>query len=388
MNPEPGSGAAADGSGIALVISSLRMGGAEKVMAFLVNGLAAEGQRVRILLTQPPGGEPPYYPLDPRVRVESLGFAGRFRGPFGALRRVAALRRALLAERPGAVISFIHRTNVQVLFALLGSGVPVLVSEHINPRYGPAEKRWRILRRMIYPRARTVTVLTERCAAYFRPWLGARVRVLPNPVPEPEPREAAPHARRHEILGCGRLVPQKGFDLLIRAFHSVAPRLAGWNVSLYGDGPLRGSLQALIAELGLKDRIFLRGVTRTPHDAMRDAAIFALPSRYEGFPIVLCEAMACGMAVVAMDCETGPRELITSGEDGLLVPSGDVNALAEALLMLAHDPGRRAALGARAAGISRKYAPGVILEQWRSLLRDAQGRDAEHAPRRGAGRDS
>jgi GalNAc-alpha-(1->4)-GalNAc-alpha-(1->3)-diNAcBac-PP-undecaprenol alpha-1,4-N-acetyl-D-galactosaminyltransferase len=373
MNSEPARGGV---TGATLVISSLRMGGAEKVMAFLANGLAAEGLRVRVLLTQPPPDEAPYYHLDPRIHVENLGLAAGFRGsflpPLRALRRVAVLRRALLAQPPDAVISFIHRTNVQVLLALRGSGVPVIVSEHINPWHGPVQGKWRFLRRLIYPGARAVVVLTERGADYFRPWLGAKVRVIPNPVPPPEGHPAAPE-RVNEILGCGRLVAQKGFDLLIRAFHSVAPRLPGWNVSIYGDGPLREDLRRFIAELGLQDRVFLRGVTRTPHEVMRSAAIFALPSRFEGFPIALCEAMACGTAVVAADCETGPRELITHGEDGLLVPSGDVNALAEALLRLARSPNERARLGARAVRISEKYAPETVLKQWRDLLGELRG---------------
>jgi glycosyltransferase involved in cell wall biosynthesis len=103
---------------------------------------------------------------------------------------------------------------------------------------------------------------------------------------------------------------------------------------------------------------------------MQKASNFVLSSEYEGFPNALCEAMACGMAVVAMDCETGPREIMTSGVDGLLVPRGDTTALAEALISLAEDPLQRARLGSHAPRIVARFAPEIVLDLWRDLLNE------------------
>jgi glycosyltransferase involved in cell wall biosynthesis len=262
-----------------------------------------------------------------------------------------------------------------------GSGVPVIVSEQTNPWRGPAEKRWRLLRRLVYPLARAVVPLNDRCAAYFRFLPAAKVKVIPNPVLEPGV-DSVPVSRNRVILAVGRLDPVKRLDLLIRAFHAVVPRLPGWSLALYGEGPQRAMLEDLIAELGLRDSVSLMGVTREPHAVMRRASIFALTSRYEGFPNALCEAMACGMAVVAMDCETGPRELIAHGENGLLVPAGDEAALADALLLLAGDPEQRAALGARAARIAEKYPPAIVLESWRNLFLEVLAGDSRVGSRR------
>jgi GalNAc-alpha-(1->4)-GalNAc-alpha-(1->3)-diNAcBac-PP-undecaprenol alpha-1,4-N-acetyl-D-galactosaminyltransferase len=356
---------------VTLVIYSLRLGGAERVLSFVANTLAADGMEVRVV-TFAPRDEAPFYFLDPRVRLENLGLAGSSRNLRGMLTRTLFLRKTLLATRPAVVVSFMHTMNVAVLAALLGSRVPVIVSERTNPRYGPAGKGWRVLRTLAYPMARCVVVLNDRCAAWFRFLPPSRLRVISNPVFAPE-RDPSLSVRKKVILGVGRLDPVKRFDRLIRAFAAVARELPDWTVVLHGDGPQREPLQELIGTLGLGGRVTLAGTTRDPGAAMLEASIFALTSRYEGFPNALSEAMACGMAVAAMDCETGPRELITPGVDGLLVPAGDVEALAAALLLLARDPEKRALLGGNARRITDKFSPEAIGAQWRDLLAGYSG---------------
>jgi GalNAc-alpha-(1->4)-GalNAc-alpha-(1->3)-diNAcBac-PP-undecaprenol alpha-1,4-N-acetyl-D-galactosaminyltransferase len=356
---------------VTLVIYSLRMGGAERVLSFLANTLAADGRSVRVV-TFAPREEAPFYFLDPRVRLENLGLSTKSRGLRGMLKGLILLRKTLLATSPAVVVSFMHNMNVAVLAALLGSRVPVIVSERTNPRYGPSGKFWRALRVVAYPTARFVVVLNDRCAAYFRFVPRPRVRVISNPIFTSVGNP--PHsARKREILAVGRLDPVKRFDRLILAFATVAPALPDWSLVLYGEGPERGELERLIGTLELEGRVILAGATRDPGAAMREASIFALTSRYEGFPNALGEAMACGMALVAVDCETGPRELITHGENGLLIPQDDANALAEALLLLARDAEKRQSLGIHAARIPDRFSPGVIGNEWRDLVAEAAG---------------
>jgi GalNAc-alpha-(1->4)-GalNAc-alpha-(1->3)-diNAcBac-PP-undecaprenol alpha-1,4-N-acetyl-D-galactosaminyltransferase len=356
---------------VTLVISDLIVGGTQAAVSRLANALSGEGRAVTLLALDSPH-RPPFHPLAPEVRVVRLDAARNSRGIVSAIKRnisiLMLLRRALRSQPAGsAFISFGDRTNIRVLLASRGTGLRVIASERTTPWLPPPAWPWKFLRRLTYPGARAVVVLNERCAAYFRPWLGEKVRVIPNMV------EAVPPAdplalRALEILGVGRLEPVKGFDLLIRAFARVRDELPGWRLVLQGEGSARGELEKLAADLHLGESVSLPGVARSPREAMRRASIFVLSSRVEAFPNALCEAMASGLAVIAFDCPTGPREIVTQDLDGLLVPPGDVGALAEALVRLARDSREREALGARATRIAQRYPPSGILARWSALI--------------------
>jgi glycosyltransferase involved in cell wall biosynthesis len=166
----------------------------------------------------------------------------------------------------------------------------------------------------------------------------------------------------------GRLVPQKGFDLLIPAFAASAHRFPQWELVIVGDGPARAGLQAQIAAFGLTDRVFLPGRAGNIGAWYERAHAYVLPSRFEGMPNVLLEAMSHGLPVISFDCETGPGEIIRHGVDGLLVPPQDIKALAEAMAMLMGDDELRQQLGAGAVETRLRYALPTIEAQWRSLL--------------------
>jgi glycosyltransferase involved in cell wall biosynthesis len=166
----------------------------------------------------------------------------------------------------------------------------------------------------------------------------------------------------------GRLVPQKGFDVVIRAFARAADQLTGWRLIIAGEGPERRALEALAEELGIDDRVALPGMVRDNYALLGRASIFVAASRFEGFPNALAEAMACGRAVVATDCPTGPRELTLDGTAGLLVRVDDHVAVSEALVRLGRDAYLRQRFGAAAAHAMTRYELGAVLKQWHDRL--------------------
>ncbi|MDH5492602.1 MAG: glycosyltransferase family 4 protein [Myxococcales bacterium] len=366
-----------EGRRITLVISSLGSGGAERVMSILASAWAARGAKIT-LITLSGSEAPPFYPLDPAIDLRRLDVMrpsrSRLEGIWRNAARVLALRAAIASSRAELVISFIDHVNVLAILATRGLGVPIFVSERVCPGFVPEPRAWTIARALAYLRADRLIVQTREIAMRQRPSLRARTRVVPNPIPDyrsgrsPGGAGRRPPEAPKRIVAAGRLVPQKGFDLLVEAFARIAIARPGWELWIYGEGPERASLEAARARLGLRDRVHLPGVIDDLPEALRDAEIFALSSRFEGFPNALAEAMSSGLACVSFRCPTGPDELIRHRVDGLLVPAEDTLGLATALGELMDEPAERARLAARAPEVSVRFGLDVVLRAWEATF--------------------
>lgn len=318
----------------------------------------------------------PFYPLHPAARHRQLSIAGASRGLANALannaRWILTLRRAIADCAPEVVVSFVDSTNVLTLMATRGLGARVIVSERIDPAHHPIPRAWSILRRLTYPLCHRLVVQTRSARDFFPPRVRARTRIIPNPlaVDSPAPAEAAgvAGAGANTVIAAGRLVHQKGFDLLLRAFARVHREREDWRLRIWGEGEERASLERLRAELGLQDRVDLPGTTKDLASELRASDLFVLSSRYEGFPNVLCEAMACALPVISFDCPSGPGEIIRSGVDGLLVPPRDPEALARAMLDLLGDEARRREMARRAPEILDRFGEDRIYPLWDECL--------------------
>lgn len=348
---------------LALVITAMGCGGAEGVMAQLANFLVRRGHRVQLLVLH--GGEV-FYPLAGAVEVALCPARGGT-ALSRSWQRLAWLRRRLAHLAPQVVVSFIEVANVYALLAAPGQ-TPVIVSERTDPRRHRSPATYEVLRRVLYRRAERLVVQGEE----LRGWATARVPpprvvVLPNPVFPAPP--AAPLPRAPQLVGVGRLSAEKGFDLFIQVFARLAPRFPPWQLVIYGEGPQRPGLERLAQQLHVGERVQLPGALPNPANFLAAQDIFVLPSRYEGFPNALAEAMARGVAVVAFDCPSGPRQLIRHGRDGVLVPAGDTQALEQALAHLMAEAEERRRLGEAAREVSQRFPAEEILASWEGLCR-------------------
>jgi glycosyltransferase involved in cell wall biosynthesis len=276
------------------------------------------------------------------------------------------LVRLIRARRGGVLITTRPALNL-IAARLAPPEVATVGQEHMNFAAHPPRLAREI--RRTYGRLDALAVLTEEDLRDYGGLLGAggtTVVRIPNALPELEGERS--DLTRPVIVAAGRLTPQKGFDLLVEAFARVAPQRPGWTLRIFGGGSQRANLRALIVERGLHDDVFLMGPTQRLGAELSKASIFALSSRYEGFGMVIVEAMSKGVPVVSFDCPRGPAEIISDGEDGLLVPAEDVDAFAGALLRLTADEDLRRSMGAAALRAAGRYDAEAIGHRWVELV--------------------
>jgi GalNAc-alpha-(1->4)-GalNAc-alpha-(1->3)-diNAcBac-PP-undecaprenol alpha-1,4-N-acetyl-D-galactosaminyltransferase len=371
---------------IMMLVSSMHAGGAERVAATLVNGWSARGDSVTLVPTYSSKGSC-FYAVSDAVDLVWLAdrVGARRSGVFAAWGRLRALRALVREKSPDVIVSFLTNVNVAAILATWAMPVPLIVCERTDPTVPTTvTPLWRRLRRFFYPYADMVTVQTASALGPFSRQVPAmkRLAVIPNPL-SPElsglpifdrasidvsvNSESQP--RRKRLSAMGRFAAEKQFGLLIDMFAGLASDAPQWDLWIWGDGPLRVALQAHVDALGLHHRVVLPGRTDAPWQALAESDAFVLSSAVEGFPNVLLEAMALGLACVAFDCPSGPREITRNGEDALLVPNGDVAALHDAVKRVVSDAAFARDLGARgAASVRKRYALATILAQWDALF--------------------
>ncbi len=361
---------------LTLVITTLMSGGAERAMANMANHWAAQGWSVT-LLTFDNGTEPPFYTLHPDVQHYPLrtywGSPDPVRAVWNTCKRLLVLRHAIAMSHPQAVISMLEKPNILTIIATRGLQVPVVVMEQNDPASKHSIGRlWEILRHALYHLVDRVVVLSEAYKTYFLTGVQQRCRVIPNPVTSLP--EALPPARSltadgaREIIAMGRLAPQKGFDMLLQAFAQVAPTHPDWSLTIWGEGEERANLEQLRDSLGLGARVHLPGLTKEPFVQFRQSDLFVLSSRFEGFPNVLCEAMACGLPVISFDCVAGIRDIIRDGVDGVLVPPEDIDALTRTMARLMGNAAERERLAARAPVVVARFGLQQVMALWEDVL--------------------
>jgi glycosyltransferase involved in cell wall biosynthesis len=361
---------------IAFVIPNLGPGGAERVASLLANDWVRQGHDVTLATFEAPGTEP-FFALDDGVAVHELEAPASERGltvRLGTnLARVLRLRSLLRELRPDIVLAFMTEANVVTLWAARGLGVPVVISERNQPDRPGLGRLRRIARRLSYPMARAMVVQTEAIAAWAKARFRIPIHVIPNPVLLDANEARREQGDVHRLISLGRFTHQKGFDILIRSFATLARKHPTWRLVIYGEGPDRAALERLRRETGVEERISLPGLTRDSATALRQASLFVLPSRFEGYPNALLEALGCGLPVVATACPGGTADILANGAHGMLVPPDDVSALTAALDAMMSDPALRADYAAHARLAVAELDIGIMGKHWLDLLAGLKG---------------
>ena len=361
---------------VVLYIDSLKTGGAERVTLLLARWLSDAGWKATVLTRH--GVSRDFYPVPAGVRravepVDPLWL--RKVGPLGFPFRVLGLHSWLQRHQPDLVLGMTTLPAIKLLLAVRGLACPCIVSERNFPPLKKPGWPWRILRRMTYPWAQLHLVQTKATGAWLAQHLNARPQLcLANPVAWPLPRFApdpdpaawlasrAVCSEHPVLLAVGTKAHQKGFDRLVAMFALLMQRhptlqlvILGMDAVLYHGVDQQAQLRQLLPLAS--DRLHFPGRVGNVQDWYERADLFLLPSRYEGFPNVLLEAMASGCCCVSSDCPQGPSELIRDGLNGRLLPN-DANpeTWAEAVSTLLADPAQRQRLADQARAVRQRFS--------------------------------
>ncbi|MBQ0929622.1 glycosyltransferase family 4 protein [Ideonella alba] len=349
-------------------------GGVERFACELANHLAGQGWAVALGSLDTPR-EAVRYPLDPGVRVlcgpperAAAAASSRLGRLWTMARHQLRLGRVLAAQIRGSQADVVLLNGLTTAASVLprlrrDEAARVVCCDHNH--FFARSRFWQWLRTRQYPRVAALVSLTQADAPRFAR-LHPVTRVIANASALQVAQVGAVEAP--VVLAVGRHVAQKGFDRLLQAWARVRPGRPAAELRLIGDGPLLAAHQALAQQLGVADSVRFLPPTPAMAQAYRDSAVFVLPSRYEGMPLVLLEAQAMGLPAVAFDCPTGPADVIAP-ETGVLVPDGDIDGLARALGELLDDPARRQRLGAAAIERSQRlFSPQRHTQAWTTLL--------------------
>jgi glycosyltransferase involved in cell wall biosynthesis len=326
---------------VSIFLPSLAGGGAERSISIIANGLAARGADVSLVLGTASG--PFLRDVSDAVRLVDLRSAS-------VVSAVPGLVRHLRSTQPTALLSALSHANIaaSVAWWLAGSRARLVLSERahfssvLDQHRDLRMQLTRQLMRLTYPMADLILAVSEGVASdlaeYIRMPLD-RIETIYNPVVDQRMLQLSESMPSHRwlaqretpvILGAGRLIPQKDFSTLIRAF-ALVRRTRLLRLVILGEGEMRDELKSLADALGVGEDVDLSGFDPNPFSAMRTTDVFVLSSRFEGLPGVLIQAMACGTRVVSTDCPSGPREILESGRWGRLVPPTDPPSLADAI---------------------------------------------------------
>ena len=362
---------------IAFHLNCLVHGGCERVVSNLANKFAEEGYDVYVTVEWIDQDE---FKLDPRVHHVNVGLKpedeqkGRWTKFY---LRIKYLRDFLKEVQPDVLCAYMHRPNFRALTAALGLKTPVIISIRNNPApfYGHWTDKLQI--KLLFPRADGCVYQTTEQRDYFKPYLQEdQSRVILNPVNDKYIQLPDPDYDHQEkvVVQSSRLVDFKNQAMLMRAFVRVHQDHPDWSLRIYGPDSGDGTkeqLEQIIEENHAQEWMQLMGGTDQLEQLIPKAAIYTLPSNYEGMPNALMEAMAMGMPCISTDCPSGAsRILIQDGVNGLLIPVGDEDAMAAAMTKLMDDPALRRKVGLEARKIRQIASTEMIYEQWKNYMEE------------------
>lgn len=346
---------------ILFTLASLGSGGAERVVTILANRMNAMGHQVEIVCLK---YDDVYYQTDDGVKVVLADHLGH------NLPELFWLRKHIFQEKPDVVIAFTEGVYCFTIAALLGIKIPVIASERLDP----LAMTWKrnLLKRLLLPYADWLVVQTKTIKEYFPKSIQKKISVIYNPVKNEafasiDNGQWIIDSKENRIISVARLFPQKNQEMMIKAFAQIVNKYPDWKLVIYGEGPRRQSLQLIIDNLQLTNRVLLPGRTEKVIEELQKSKIFCLSSDYEGMSNSMIEAICVGLPIVSTKV-SGTDELIEDGINGYLVEIGDERGMANALEELIQNEEMMKQMAEKNKQKAVLFHLDTIMNEWMELI--------------------
>jgi GalNAc-alpha-(1->4)-GalNAc-alpha-(1->3)-diNAcBac-PP-undecaprenol alpha-1,4-N-acetyl-D-galactosaminyltransferase len=353
---------------ILFVISCLNYGGAEKNLVYIANNIAKQHQVVICNFNESETKQN----ISTEVRVfdkDKKEHSGRYSWIFNRFDQLKFLNKIAKKEKPNVIISFLNMPNMMAVIVGKLHKIPVIISERADP-YQTISKLDKIIHR-IYEKADGAVFQTEGAKEFYSKNLQKKSTVIPNPVMVNKNIETHDYTLANkEIVVIGRFEnKQKRQDLAVKAFRIVVEKYPDYVLKFWGDGADQQSIRKLCNEYGISENVIFAGVSSCIVDDISNSEIFLLTSDYEGIPNSLIEAMSVGLPCVSTDCSPGgAKMLLEDGKNGILVPRGDVEKIAESIIMLIENKDLEIKYGTYGKASLERFTPTEIIKQWNDYI--------------------
>lgn len=383
---------------IIYLLASLGSGGAERVVSLLANRMCEDGHDIQIVCLK---YNDVYYTLHNRIKVVAATEHASNR-----IMELFWLRKYIQKEKPDVVIPFTEGVYCFTILALLGTRIPIIASERLDPAAMSLPRKF--LKRLLLPYADWLVVQTESIKAYFPKSIQKKTSVIYNPVndeafenPRMDSRVQSSKRKRadsydhsghdfchnsskqtsltdlvapkiqsskqNRIISVARLYPQKNQKMMIEAFARIADEFPDWQLVIFGEGPLRSSLELLVKSLQLNERVLLPGRTEHVIEELRKSKIFCLSSDYEGMSNSMIEAICVGLPIVTTNV-SGVKELVDDNINGFVVECGNVDRMCSALSSLMGNESLMNCFAQKSFERRRLFQMDVVNNKWNSLI--------------------
>ena len=345
---------------ITFVSGAMGRGGAERVVSILSSHYARQGHDVEICTILHSNVD---YKLDERIKVIDLSRdnVGLKKDLVPLLRRI---RKHIKSTAPDVVVSFMAQIALLVGISIKGLKVRHVVSERIDPSMVKRGKLYETVLHYIYATAERVVLQTKRAYNYFSRKVQKKSVIILNPI---SVKAHASNEKGKRIVTAGRLEAQKNHKMLINAFDVLKDKYSEYILDIYGEGNLRAELEQYIKDKNLESRVFLKGNSPVIHEDIASADLFVLPSDFEGLSNALLEAMMMGLPVISTAC-SGSDETIIDGENGMLIPVGDEDALVRAMDNVLSDSALQKKIGDGARASAEQFKTENVIKQWDEVI--------------------